>query len=126
MHYTYILLTENDTLYCGYSNNVEKRFLKHLSGKGAKYTKANKPVKIVYKKAFKTKSEALKEEARIKKLSKKEKLELIAQYSRRQGLFGFPVFQAFSVPLASVFRVLLILFLFAFLIAVIFFLLAAL
>lgn len=122
MHYVYILLTENDTLYCGYSNNVEKRFEKHLSGKGAKYTRANKPVKIVYKKAFKTKSEALKEEARIKKLSKTEKLELIAQYSRRQVFFCFPVSQAFSAPLTFVFRALLILFLFAFLIAVTFFL----
>ena len=81
MYYTYILLTENDTLYCGYSDNVEKRFQKHLSGKGAKYTRANKPVKIVYKKSFKTKSEAMKEEARIKKLSKKEKLKLISHYS---------------------------------------------
>lgn len=76
MYYTYILLTENDTLYCGYTDNVERRFQLHLSGKGAKYTRANKPVKIVYQKAFETKSEALKEEARIKKLSHKEKLKL--------------------------------------------------
>lgn len=77
MYYTYILLTENDTLYCGYTDDVEKRFQKHLSGKGAKYTRANKPVKIVYQKAFENKSDALKEEIRIKKLSHKEKLVLI-------------------------------------------------
>lgn len=77
-HFVYILLTENNTLYCGYSDDVEKRFMAHLSGKGAKYTRANKPVKIVYKKEFSTKSEALQEEYRIKKLPRKQKLKLIS------------------------------------------------
>ena len=77
-HYVYIILTEKDTLYCGYTDDVERRFQEHLLGKGAKYTRAFKPVKIVYTKKFKTKSEALKEEYRIKnKLTKREKLELI-------------------------------------------------
>lgn len=77
-HYVYILLTERNTLYCGYTDNVEKRFQQHLEGKGAKYTKANKPVKIVYQKSFETKTEAMKEEYRIKhKLTRKQKLELI-------------------------------------------------
>ena len=76
--YVYMLLTERNTLYCGYTDDVEKRFKEHLSGKGAKYTRANKPVKIVYTKEFDTKSEAQKEEYRIKhKLTKKQKLELI-------------------------------------------------
>ena len=79
-HFVYILETENDTLYCGYTDDVEKRFQAHLEGKGAKYTKANKPVKIVWKKEFETKSEALKEEYRIKKLTRKQKEELIKKY----------------------------------------------
>lgn len=99
MYYTYILLTENDTLYCGYSDNVEKRFKKHLSGKGAKYTKANKPIKIVYKKAFKTKSAAMKEEARIKKLTKKEKLKLISHH------FAFSTFLKASILFLVIFAV---------------------
>lgn len=79
-HFVYILLTERNTLYCGYSDDVEKRFQEHLNGKGAKYTKANKPIKIAYVKEFKTKSEALKEEYRIKhKLSRQEKLKLIGK-----------------------------------------------
>ena len=65
-HFVYILQTENNTLYCGYTDDVEKRFQAHLEGKGAKYTRANKPVKIVWQKEFETKSEALKEEYRIK------------------------------------------------------------
>lgn len=77
MYYVYLLLTERNTLYCGYTDNVEKRFEKHLAGLGAKYTRANKPVKIVYTAEFKTKNEAMKEEARIKKLSRKNKLLLV-------------------------------------------------
>ena len=77
-YYVYILLTQRDTLYCGYTDNVEKRFREHLSGKGAKYTRANKPLKIVYQKEFSSKSDAEKEEYSIKhKLNKKQKLELI-------------------------------------------------
>ena len=75
--YTYILLTELNTLYCGYTDDVQKRFQAHLEGKGAKYTRSHKPVKIVYQKEFETKSEALKEERRIKKLSRNEKLKII-------------------------------------------------
>ena len=77
MYYTYLLLTENGSLYCGYTDNVEKRFQKHLSGKGAKYTRANKPIKVVYQKEFVSKSDAMKEEARIKKLTHSEKLQLV-------------------------------------------------
>lgn len=76
-YFTYILLTEQNTLYCGYTDDVEKRFQAHLEGKGAKYTRSHKPIKIVYQKEFETKSDALKEERRIKKLSRFEKLKLI-------------------------------------------------
>lgn len=76
-YFVYILLTERNTLYCGYTDDLEKRFQKHLEGKGAKYTRANKPVKIVYSKEFKTKQEAMQEERRIKSLTKKEKEKLI-------------------------------------------------
>ncbi len=77
MCYTYLIQTENNTFYCGYTDDVEKRFQKHLSGKGAKYTRANKPLQVVYKREFENKSDAMKEEARIKKLSHTQKLALI-------------------------------------------------
>ncbi len=76
-YFVYILLTEKNTYYCGYTDDVEKRFKLHSEGKGAKYTRAFKPVKIVYTKAFETKQEAQKEECRIKKLTKKAKELLI-------------------------------------------------
>ena len=75
--YVYILLTEDNTLYCGYTDDIERRFKLHCEGKGAKYTRSHKPVKIVYTKEFATKIEAQKEEYRIKHLPKKEKLKLI-------------------------------------------------
>ena len=76
-YYTYILLTQKGTLYCGYTDDVEKRFQAHVNGKGAKYTKAFKPEKIVYVKEFATKSEAQKHEFMLKNISKKEKLNII-------------------------------------------------
>lgn len=81
-YYTYILLIENDSFYCGYTDDVSKRFKLHLAGKGAKYTRAHKPVKVVYIKEFNTKSDAMKEECRIKKLSHLQKLELINNFTK--------------------------------------------
>ena len=82
-HYVYMILTDKNTLYCGYTNNPEKRFKEHQSGKGAKYTRAFKPIKIVYQKEFDSKSEALKEEYRIKhKLSHSQKLELLGSFNK--------------------------------------------
>ena len=81
-YYTYIILTEKNTFYCGYTDDVQKRFQAHLEGKGAKYTRANKPVKLVYQKEFDTKSDAMKEEARIKKLTHKEKLDILTNIQK--------------------------------------------
>ncbi len=75
--FTYILLTENNTLYCGWTNDLEKRLKDHKKGIASKYTRANKPLKFVYYQEYLTKSEAMKEEARIKKLSRKQKEALI-------------------------------------------------
>lgn len=82
-YYIYVLLTKNNTLYCGYTDDVEKRFEKHLAGKGAKYTRANKPDKIIYTACFDTKAEAMKEERRIKSLSREEKFEFINQQENK-------------------------------------------
>jgi len=79
--YTYLLLTENNTYYCGYTDDITKRYKKHIEGIGAKYTKANKPKKIAYLETFKTKSEAMKEEYRIKRLSRIAKENLVKNFS---------------------------------------------
>ena len=75
--YTYILECSDTTLYTGYTNDLEKRLAEHNGSKlGAKYTKARRPVILKYSESFATKSEAMKRECEIKKLSRKEKLRL--------------------------------------------------
>ena len=81
-YYTYLILTVDNTLYCGYTDDPEKRFEKHKAGLAAKYTRAHKPLKMVYVKELDTKSEALKEERRIKKLSRSQKEELVNSYKQ--------------------------------------------
>ena len=81
-YYTYLILTVDNTLYCGYTDDPEKRFEKHKAGLAAIYTRAHKPLKMVYVKEFDTKSEALKEERRIKKLSRSQKEELVNSYKQ--------------------------------------------
>lgn len=77
MYYTYILECSDGTYYCGYTNNVAERVKTHNEGKGAKYTKSRRPVKVIYYEEFKTKSEAMKREAEIKKMTRAMKKALI-------------------------------------------------
>lgn len=74
----YILECKDKTLYTGITNNIEKRLEQHNSGQdGAKYTRARRPVKCVYKETQLNRSEATKREFAIKKLKRAEKLKLI-------------------------------------------------
>lgn len=77
MNYTYILKCKDNTLYTGWTNNLEKRVEAHNAGKGAKYTKARIPVELVYYEQFETKEEAMKREFAIKQMSRKMKNALI-------------------------------------------------
>lgn len=79
MNYTYIVECSDGTLYTGWTNNLEKRMEAHNAGKGAKYTKTRRPVKLVYQEQFETKEEAMSREYQIKQLSRKEKFKLIQE-----------------------------------------------
>lgn len=83
-YYTYVILTKDNTLYCGYTDDVEKRFALHLSGKGAKYTRAHKPERIIYSACFDTKIEAQREERKIKAMTREQKLEYITVNGERE------------------------------------------
>ncbi len=74
--YTYIAKCRDSSFYTGYCKNLDSREKKHNLGKGAKYTKQRRPVKIIYFEEFKTKIEAMRRERQIKKWSRigKEKL----------------------------------------------------
>ena len=82
MFYVYLLKCADGTLYGGYTNDLEKRVQMHNAGKGAKYTKSRLPVALVYCEAFEDKRVALSREWHLKRLSRKEKLELIEKYER--------------------------------------------
>lgn len=69
----YLILCENGALYCGISNRPAERFAAHQSGKGAKYTRLNKPVSMRIIEDGLNKSQALKREIEIKKLSAGQK-----------------------------------------------------
>ena len=77
MNYTYILKCKDDSLYTGWTNDLKKQITSHNAGKGAKYTKARRPVELVYYEEFQTREEAMKREYAIKQLSRKEKEALI-------------------------------------------------
>jgi len=76
-YFVYMIYTNNNTLYTGITTEPNRRFLEHSSSKkGAKYTKGNAPVAIVYLEEAPDRSSALKREAAIKKLSRQQKEEL--------------------------------------------------
>ena len=79
MNYVYILKCGDDSLYTGWTNNLEKRFKDHCSGRGAKYTKGRGPLELVYYEESEDKSGAMKREYEIKRLTRKQKEELIFQ-----------------------------------------------
>ena len=79
MNYTYIVECSDGTLYTGWTNNLEKRLEAHNAGKGAKYTKTRRPVKLVYQEQFETREEAMSREYHIKQLSRKEKMKLMKE-----------------------------------------------
>ena len=75
--YVYIVECSDGSYYTGIAKNVDKRIEKHNSGKGAKYTKSRTPVKLLVSWEFENRSEASKEEYRIKQLSRIEKESLL-------------------------------------------------
>lgn len=83
MDYTvYILSCADGTYYTGIARDATRRAGEHngLSGKGARYTASRRPVAIVYTAAFQSRSDALREEIRIKRLTRSQKATLIAAY----------------------------------------------
>ncbi len=78
MYYLYIIQCADGSFYTGITTDLKRRIKEHnTSVLGAKYTRTRKPVRLVYIKEFPDRSESSKEEARIKKLSRTEKVELI-------------------------------------------------
>lgn len=84
MCYVYILRCGDGTLYTGSTKELERRLASHRSGRGARYTRGRGPLSLVYREQLPTWPEALRREAAIKKLTRAEKIALIAQSDTEQ------------------------------------------
>jgi putative endonuclease len=71
----YLLECKNGAYYAGITNDLDARFSAHLSGKGARYTRANPPIKVVASKLYEDRSAASIAEAQLKKLPRHKKLQ---------------------------------------------------
>ena len=78
--FVYILKCKDNTYYTGWTNDIDKRLKAHNKGVASKYTRGRIPVKLVYLERLDNKSEGLRREASIKKLTRSEKEELIRNY----------------------------------------------
>ena len=77
MNFTYILECADGTLYTGWTNDLNKRLTAYNAGQGAKYTRARRPVRLVYAEAHEDRREAMRREVQIKRLPRSKKLLLI-------------------------------------------------
>lgn len=84
MYIVYILLCGDHTLYTGITTNIKRRLQEHKEGKGSKYTRARQAVEMVYSEKYQNKREALKREAEIKRLTRKDKIDLIGRQQRQE------------------------------------------
>ncbi len=86
MWHVYLLRCNDGSLYCGIASDLERRLKEHNnSKKGAKYTRSRRPVTMVWNKKVLNRSVASKEELRIKKLSKTQKLAMIRTFEKREA-----------------------------------------
>jgi predicted GIY-YIG superfamily endonuclease len=76
--WVYVLRCADGSLYCGWTPDVEARLAAHRSGRGARYTRSRLPVELAWSRRMPDRSAARREEARIKQLSRREKLALLA------------------------------------------------
>jgi putative endonuclease len=72
--FVYLLRCGDGSLYCGWTVDLTRRVAQHEAGTGSRYTRARLPVEVVWSRAMASRSEAMREEARIKRLSRREKL----------------------------------------------------
>lgn len=79
--FCYLLRCADDTLYCGITNDLDKRLAAHNAGTAAKYTRSRGPVVLVYREACADRPAALRRELAIKKLARADKLALIGGQS---------------------------------------------
>ena len=88
IYWVYILECSNGSFYTGYTNNLEKRYQEHCEGRGAKYTRSFKPLRIARSWEVADKAQAMKAEAYIKGLARPFKIKLIAETYQLRDSFS--------------------------------------
>lgn len=84
--FVYMVRCRDNSLYTGYTDDVDRRAAVHNAGKGAKYTRSRGPVAVVYREECPDKSAALRREWAIKHLTHKEKEALVSAYEKKELL----------------------------------------
>ena len=80
--HVYMVRCADDSLYTGCTNDLDRRVAAHNSGKGARYTRSRRPVQVVWSVRVKNRSAALSREAKVKQLSRVQKLALVKRQKR--------------------------------------------
>ena len=75
--YVYLLRCGDGSLYCGWTTDLERRVAEHQAGRASRYTRSRLPVELAWSKAAASRSEAMREEARIKRLARADKQALL-------------------------------------------------
>lgn len=88
MNCAYLLRCRDGSLYAGWTNDLAARVKAHNAGVGAKYTRARRPVELVYYESFETREEAMSREWHLKRLTRQEKLALISRFRDRAEAQG--------------------------------------
>ena len=77
--FVYLLRCRDGSLYCGWTSNLERRMAMHAAGRASRYTASRLPVELALAKPMADRSAARREEARIKRLTRRQKLALVAE-----------------------------------------------
>ncbi|MFP4005117.1 MAG: GIY-YIG nuclease family protein [Candidatus Hadarchaeia archaeon] len=87
--YLYLLRLSDGSLYCGITNDVERRLKEHKNGYGSKYVKGRLPLDLVYLEEHDTRREAMRREEEVKSFSKDRKEELVEDWDESESEFSF-------------------------------------
>ncbi len=85
MAYVYLLRCADDSLYCGWTTDVQRRLAEHSSGCASRYTRSRRPLELAVVVPVADRSAALREEARIKRLPRAAKVALVEAQARTDG-----------------------------------------
>ena len=87
--FMYVVECRDGSYYTGYTTDIKKRVAVHNSGKGAKYTRARLPVKLIYAQGFASKEEAMSAEALLKRKKRPQKEQFLSENQDRNLLSYF-------------------------------------